>query len=158
MLVIKARTRTPPRLLNAVPRCVITGTLRELGMLALYTRSSCLRVHGAKLRDMESEESESAVIEVFRHPELWLSIAGLLGWYRKPLSSGCSNPTLRHCAYHLVVVPQWFIHLSTYPQLMKQYSQLPSHRNHGSLLAFFPPRSASFNPRRSLSCPEGPRM
>jgi hypothetical protein len=47
---------------------------------------------------------------------------------------GCSNPTLRHCAYHLVVVPQWFIDLSTYPQLMKQHSQLPRHSYHRSLL------------------------
>src|SRR2546426_7872814 len=30
---------------------------------------------------------------------------------------GCSNPTLRHSAYHLVVVPQWLIHFSPHPQL-----------------------------------------
>ena len=47
---------------------------------------------------------------------------------------GCSNPTLRHGAHHFVVVPQWFIDLSAYPQLVKQYCQLPSHSNHGSFL------------------------
>jgi hypothetical protein len=30
--------------LNTVPRSVITVTLRDLGMLALYTRSGCLRL------------------------------------------------------------------------------------------------------------------
>src|SRR6266481_1988042 len=34
----------PKLLLNAIPRSVITVTLRELGMLALYTRSCCLRL------------------------------------------------------------------------------------------------------------------
>jgi hypothetical protein len=33
-----------------------------------------------------------------------------------------------------VVVPQWFINLSAYPQPVKKYSQLPGHRNDGSLL------------------------
>jgi len=79
--VVKARTRMPPRRLNKVPLNVLTVTLRELGMLALYTRSSWLRVRGTKLCDMESE---SALIDVFRHSELCLSIAGLLGCYRKP--------------------------------------------------------------------------
>src|SRR5713226_6795917 len=30
---------------------------------------------------------------------------------------GCLDSTLRHCAHHFVVVPQWFIDLSAYPQL-----------------------------------------
>jgi hypothetical protein len=40
-----------------------------------------------------------------------------------------------------VVVPQWFIHLSTYPQLVKQHCQLPSHSYHRSFLGIL---SSSF--------------
>src|SRR5258706_209646 len=47
---------------------------------------------------------------------------------------GCSNPTLRHSAYHLVVVPQWFIYLSTYPQPMQQYRSLSCYGHDGSFL------------------------
>jgi hypothetical protein len=37
-------------------------------------------------------------------------------------------------AHHFVVVPQWFIDFSAHPQLVKQYCQLPRHRNDGSFL------------------------
>jgi hypothetical protein len=67
-----------------------------------------------------------------------LSMEAGPGTWRSHLISavelGCSNPTLRHCAHHFVVVPQWFIDLSTYPQLMKQHSQLPRHGYHRSFL------------------------
>jgi hypothetical protein len=41
-----------------------------------------------------------------------------------------------------VVVPQWFIDLSTDPQLVKQYGQLPRDRNDGSFLGILPPALA----------------
>ena len=49
---------------------------------------------------------------------------------------GCKSPiyNLCHAAHHFVVVPQRFIDFSTYPQLVKQYCQLPCHRNDGSFL------------------------
>jgi hypothetical protein len=43
-----------------------------------------------------------------------------------------SPPTLGHRAHHFVVVPQWLVDLPAYPQLVKEYGQLPSHRNHSS--------------------------
>src|ERR1700682_5444555 len=47
---------------------------------------------------------------------------------------GSFDPTLRHCGYHFVVVPQWFINFSADPQLVEQYSQLSGHGNDGSFL------------------------
>jgi len=47
---------------------------------------------------------------------------------------GSFDPTLRHCAHHFMVVPQWFINFSAHPQLMEQYSQFSSHGNDGSFL------------------------
>ena len=49
---------------------------------------------------------------------------------------GCSVLTLcRHL--YLVAISQWFVHLSAHPQLMKQYCQLPGHRNDGAFLGIF---------------------
>ena len=50
---------------------------------------------------------------------------------------GSSDPTLRHCAYHFVVVPQWLINFPAHPQLVQQYGQLPRDRNHRSFLGIF---------------------
>ena len=36
-----------------------------------------------------------------------------------------------------MVVPQWFIDFSAYPQLVKQYCQLPCNGNNRSLLCIF---------------------
>ena len=42
---------------------------------------------------------------------------------------GYLDPYAMPLAYHFVVVPQWFIDLSAYPQLVKQYGQLPRYRH-----------------------------
>jgi hypothetical protein len=45
---------------------------------------------------------------------------------------------LCYCGHHFVVVPQWFIDLSTDPQLVKQYGQLPRYSNDRSFLGILP--------------------
>ena len=57
-------------------------------------------------------------------------------------------------------VVQRFVHFSAHPQMMQQHCQLSCRRHDRSLLALFPPRSASFSPQRlrSQSMPNGPKM
>ena len=40
-----------------------------------------------------------------------------------------SSTLLCDCGHHFVIVPQWFVNLSTDPQLVKQYGQLPRYRD-----------------------------
>src|SRR5271155_3797424 len=51
----------------------------------------------------------------------------------------CSDRnSLGHGAHRLLVIAQWFVHLSAYPQPMEQYRQLSSYRDHRSFLGIFP--------------------
>src|SRR5580704_3259648 len=60
-----------PRLLNAVPRSVITVTLRDLGMPALYTRSSCLRLGKAADRSHLAAASVTC-LQALRSELFWM--------------------------------------------------------------------------------------
>src|SRR6202166_2155325 len=52
---------------------------------------------------------------------------------------GCPDRnSLGHFPHRFLTIPQWFVHLSAYPQPMQQDRQLSSHGHHRSLLGIFP--------------------
>src|SRR6202165_5924594 len=61
---------------------------------------------------------------------------------------GCPDRnSLGHFPHRFLTIPQWFVHLSAYPQPMQQYRQLSSHCHDGSLLGIF------FSSLPHLPCP-----
>ena len=78
----------------------------------------------------------AATCESTSAPISWTGVGPGLG--RSHLNSAVpldeSNPTLCHCAFDGSLVVQWFVNLAAHPQLVKQYRQLPSNRNHRTFL------------------------
>jgi hypothetical protein len=59
-------------------------------------------------------------------------------WTRRSSSAVPDRNSLSHSAHRFLAIPQWFVHLSAYPQPMQQYRQLSGHGNHRSFLGIFP--------------------
>ena len=57
----KAAATIAPKLIRAIPRRLIKVTLLGLGTLALYTRSSCLRLGKATARRREAVDEEAGI-------------------------------------------------------------------------------------------------